>query len=404
MDYSFIAFTGENKMINGSIAATTERAATERLTKLGYRVMSLKAVTPLNLDLGKYFKSKSKVKNEEVVIFTRQIATLLNAGVNVITGLELIEAQTTNMALKAVLKKVIADVRTGQKLSDAMSAHPEVFSSIYCRSLAVGESSGELSKVLNQIADYQEKGVKARKSIKGALAYPMFMMIVCVAVVVVLINFVFPTFIGLYTTMGAKIPAMTKVLLSVVDVLKIVGPIMLGLIVVAVIGITLYIRKPAGRYNWDKFLLKIPLLGRVILLQELAISCRTMSMLFHTGLPLAEILDVLIDSSGNEAVTQSWKDVKTSVFKGEGLSGPMSRNPVFLPMMVEMVKVGEETGEMDSTLMAVAQNYDADADAKTKAFVGVITPTMTIVLGGIVFVIVLSMMSLMYSIYGQIKT
>jgi len=404
MDYSFIAFTTENKIINGSIAATTEKAANERLTKLGYRVMTLKVVTPLNLDLGKYFKSKSQVKDDEVITFTRQMATLLNAGVNIVTGLELIEAQTTNLTLKSVLKKIVADVRTGQKLSDAMSAHPAVFSSLYCRSLAVGEQSGELSKILSQIADYMERGVKARKGIKSALAYPVFMLIVSVVVVFVLINFVFPTFIGLYQTMGAKLPAMTMLLLAVVDVLKIIMPGLVGVLVVEAVGSMLYIRKPEGRYHWDKFLLKIPLLGRILLLQELAISCRTMSLLFRTGLPLAEILDVLIESSGNQAVTRSWQTVKTSVFKGEGLSGPMSSNPIFLPMMVEMVKVGEETGEMDSTLMAVAHNYDADADAKTKAFIAVIQPAMTIVLGGIVFVIVLSMMSLMYSIYGQIKT
>lgn len=403
MDYTFVAYSGENKIINGSIAATTERAANERLTKLGYRVMSLKVITPLNLNLGKLFKSKSQVKNDEVVIFTCQMATLLNAGVNIITALELIAAQTANPTLKSVLIKVIADIRTGQKLSDAMSHHPSVFTSLYCRSLAVGEQSGDMSRTLNQISDYQEKGIKARKGIKSALSYPAFIMVVALIVVCVLLNFVFPTFIGLYKTMGTKLPAITLIMLSAVEVLKIAGPVLIGVIIVGAIGVMLYIRKPEGRYKWDKLLLKIPLLGRIILLQELAINCRTMSLLFHSGLPLAEILDVLVDSSGNQVVTRAWSDIKTSVFKGEGLSGPMARNPVFLPMMVEMVKVGEETGEMDSTLMAVAQNYDADADGKTKAFVGVLQPAMTIAIGGVVFVIVLSMMSLMYSIYGQIK-
>lgn len=404
MDYKYVAYTAENKTIKGTITSTTEKSATERLHKLGYRVLSLKEVTPLNTDLGKYFKSTAKVKNEEVVIFTRQMATLLNAGVNIVTSLELIAAQTANPTLKSVLGKVLSDVRSGHKLSDAMSLHPRVFTSLYCRSLSVGEQSGEMSKILNQIAEYQEKGVKARKSVKSALSYPAFMMVVALIVVFVLINFVFPTFIGLYTTMGAKLPAITLIMLSVVNVMKIAGPILIGVIIIGAIGVMLYIRKPQGRYNWDKLLLKIPLLGKIMLLQELAISCRTMSLLFHSGLPLAEILDVLVESSGNQVVTRAWADVKTSVFKGEGLSGPMTRNPVFLPMMVEMVKVGEETGEMDTTLMAVAQNYDADADSKTKAFVGVIQPAMTIIIGGVVFVIVLSMMSLMYSIYGQIKT
>jgi type IV pilus assembly protein PilC len=403
MEFNYIAYTEGNKLINGSVAAATERSANERLTKLGYHVLSLKLVTPLTMDISKLLPSTSKVKTDTVVTFARQMATLINAGVNVVTSLELIQAQTVDPTFKSVLRKILVDIRSGQKLSDAMSKHPNIFSSLFCRSLSVGEQSGELGKVLFQTAEYLEKGVTARKSIKSALTYPIITIVVALVVVVILVSFVFPTFIGMYNSMGAELPLITKILLSVVDVMKIAGPYLLGILIIGVIGILLYIRRPSGKYNFDKFLLKLPLMGHIILLRELAISCQSMSLLFHTGLPLVEIIDVLIDSSGNKVVTEALTKVKKSVFKGEGLSQPMSQNPVFLPMMVQMVKVGEETGEMDTTLMAVAQNYNAEADNRTRAFIAVIQPTITIVIGIFVAFIVLSMLSLMYSIYGQIN-
>jgi type II secretory pathway component PulF len=170
MEFNYIAYTDGNKLINGSVAAATERAANERLAKLGYRVLTLKLVTPLMMDISRLFPSKLKVKTDTVITFSRQMATLINAGVNAVTSLELIQAQTVDASFKSVLRKVLIDVRSGQKLSDAMSRHPNVFSSLDCRSLSVGEQSGELGKVFLQTADYLEKGMNARKGIKGALS------------------------------------------------------------------------------------------------------------------------------------------------------------------------------------------------------------------------------------------
>jgi len=402
VDFTYIAYTKENKVINGNISAGSEADAGERLKKMGYRVLSLRPVTPLKLNFSR-FTSGSRVKIDTVVMFSRQMATLLNASVNIITALELLQAQASNSYFKEVLHKVIADIRTGQSLSDAMSHYPDVFPPLYCRSLKVGEQSGELARVLNQFADYLEKGVSTRESLKGALAYPAFMVLVAVVVVIVLVSFVFPTFIGLYKTMGVELPPVTRAMLSIVEGIRVSAPYLLGVILCTVVGMMLYRRTPSGKYQVDRILLKVPLLGNIILLRELASACRTMALLFHTGLPLAELMDILVESCGNSAVAESFREVKLSIFRGEGLAAQMSRDPIFLPMMVEMVKVGEETGEMDTTLLAVAQNYDAEADGRTRTLVGFIQPAVTLILGGIVFFIVLSMMSLMYSIYGQVK-
>ncbi len=403
MDYSYIAYTQENKIINGAVGASTERAASEYLVKQGYRVLSLKTVKPFAPDWSKFFPSSSKVKPDMIVLFSREMATLIDSGVSVVTALELLQGQATNQTMKTVLGTVISDIRSGQRLSDAMSKHPSIFSPLFCRSLSVGEQSAELSIVLNQIAEYMEKDVVAKKSVKSALAYPLVISVVALAVIVLMVNFVFPTFMGLYSTLGAQVPLLPRILLAIVGVFKTIGPYLLGIIVVGIISVLIYIRRPSGRYMWDKLSLKLPLLGRVILLRELSSCCRTMSLLFRCGLPLAEIMDVVIDAGGNVVMKQALADIKKAVFKGEGLSVPMSRNPLFLPMMVEMVKVGEETGELDKTLMTVARNYDTDADGRTKALVAVIQPALTLVIGGVVFFIVIAMASIMYSIYGQAK-
>ena len=382
MDYSYIAYSQENKIINGAVGASTERAASEYLVKLGYRVLSLKAVKPFAPDWSKFFPSSSKIKPDMIVLFSREMATLIDSGVSVITALELLQGQATNQTMKSVLGNVISDIRSGQRLSDAMSKHPLVFSPLFCRSLSVGEQSAELSIVLNQVAEYLEKDVAAKKSIKSALAYPLTISVVALVVIVLMVNFVFPTFMGLYSALGSQVPLLPRILLAIVGVFKTIGPYLLGILVIGIIGVSIYIRRPSGRYMWDKLSLKFPLIGRVILLRELSSACRTMSLLFRCGLPLAEIMDVIIDAGGNVVMKQALADIKKSVFKGEGLSVPMSRNQLFLPMMVEMVKVGEETGELDKTLMIVSRNYDTEADAKTRAMIAVIQPALTLIIGG----------------------
>jgi type IV pilus assembly protein PilC len=337
-----------------------------------------------------------------IVLFSREMATLIDSGVSVVTALELLQGQATNQTMKTVLGTVISDIRSGQRLSDAMSKHTSVFSPLFCRSLSVGEQSAELSIVLNQIAEYMEKDLSARKSMKSALAYPAVISVVSIAVIVLLVNFVFPTFLGLYSTLDSQIPLAPRILLAIVGVFKTIGPYLLGILLAGIIGGLIYVRRPSGKYLWDKISLKLPVLGHVILLRELSSYCRTMSLLFRCGLPLAEIMDVVIDSGGNMVMKQALADIKRDVFKGEGLSLPMSRNSLFLPMMVEMVKVGEETGELDKTLMTVARNYDTEADSRTRALIAVIQPALTLVIGGVVFFIVIAMVSIMYSIYGQV--
>ena len=306
-----------------------------------------------------------------------------------------------NRVFRRVLDEVITDLRAGNRLSDSMSKHPAVFPSLYCRSLSVGEQTGGLEVVLRQLADHMEKELTAKGGVKKALAYPIMVSIVAVIVVMVLVTFVLPSFMGLYSTMGAELPLATRMLLNIVDWLE--NNIISMLVWLGGIGflVFIYSRTPDGKLMLDRLVLKVPMLGRVVLLNELTRCCRSMSILFRSGLPLTEIMSMTVEGSGNRAVKEALATVQQAMIKGEGLSSPMSQNQLFLPMMVQMVRVGEETGNLDITLLTTAQAYEAEADEKTRALIGFIQPAMTLGIGLVVAFIAIALLSAMYAVFGQ---
>jgi type IV pilus assembly protein PilC len=343
-----------------------------------------------------------KVKPEVVIMFSRQLALLLESGTDIVTSLELLGSQTSDHNLRRVLGEVVSDLRSGSRLSEALGKHSQSFPPIYCRALSVGERTGGLEGVLRQMADYMEKEIKASKSIKGALRYPIIIIVVAIVVVGLMVSFVLPAFTSLYTSLGIELPGTTRMLMSIVSWF---GTYRLY-VVVAVLsvagGIFLYLKTPAGRLQWDGITLKLPLLGRVRHLGELAHCCRSMALLFRAGLPLPEVMSLVIDSSENRVVKQVFTEVRQDMIKGEGLSRPMAKNQLFLPLMVQMVAVGEETGNLDATLLAVAQNFETEAEDKMRAFIALIQPAITGIVGFIVAFIALSLISAMYSVYGQL--
>jgi len=400
MVYQYFGYTKDNKIVKGTISSSTEEIARQILTNSGYRVVSLKPVTTFMPSHG--FLSISRVKPEAIVMFSRQLALLLESGIDIVTALGLLQSQTSSKTLKAVLKEVISDLRSGHRLSAALDKHPKIFPPIYRRSLSVGEQTGGLETVLRQVADYMEREITTAKKVKGALRYPIIVAIVAVIVIGVLTSFVLPAFVDLYSTLGAELPLTTRILIDTMDWLNSHGLYLGAGIAIAVALAFTYIKTPAGKYNWHKLLLKLPLVGRVTQLNELARCCRSMSLLFRAGLPLPEIMALAVQSSNNRVLAKALSEVRQDMIKGEGLSRPMAKSEIFLPMMVQMVRVGEETGNLDVTLLSIAQTFETEAEDKTQSLVGLIQPAMTIVIGAIVAFIALSLVSAMYSVYGQV--
>jgi len=400
MIYQYIAAGEAGDIVKGKLSASNEEAIAETLSYAGYRLINLKPYVPF-LSLGKLTAQLFPVKPPEVVLFYRQLALLLESGINVITSLELLQEQIANRTLKKVVGEAVTDIRGGNQLSTALSRHPEVFSPLSCRTLSIGEQTGGLETMLRQVADYMEKEIVTSKGIKSALMYPIIAAVVCVVVVGILMFFVLPAFAGLYGSLGAELPMITQIMIDFSVLLRNYALYIFLVLLVIVMGAIIYFKTPSGRYRLDMIFLRVPLLGRVKQMNELSRMCRSISLLFTAGLPLTEIMPLVIQGCSNRVMAQALYEVQTDMLKGEGLSRPMAKHPLFLPMMVQMVKVGEETGSLDASLIAVAQNYESEAEDKTKNLIGMIQPVMTLAIAGVVGLIALSMVSAMYSMYGQ---
>jgi len=401
MDFAYTAYTEDKRLVKGKVSATTEEAASELLSYGGYRVVSLKSSISL-INKEKLLASFSQVKLPEIVMFSRQLALLLESGTDIVTSLDLLQGQLTNQTLQKMIGEVASDIRGGSPLSKALAKHPRAFSRMYYQAIAAGEQGGNLDVVLRQMAEYMEKAVVTQKQIKGALRYPIMVFVAAIAVVLVLVTWVFPTFANLYIQMGAQLPLPTRILIGLTNFANHYGLYLLLGVLIAVAVIYLYIRTPTGRYRWDKLMLNVPVIGRIVRLGELSRACRTMSMLIKIGLPLPEVLTMASSSSTNKFVVENLTGVHQELIRGEGLSQPMAKREVFLPLMTQMVKVGEETGNLDNTLTTVADNFDMESADKTKAAVALIQPIITIFIGLVVGFLVLAMFSAMYSIYGQL--
>jgi type IV pilus assembly protein PilC len=402
MDFAYTAYTEDKKLVKGKVSATSEEAAAELLSYGGYRVVNLKATFSL-INKEKLLANFSQIKPAEIVMFSRQLALLLESGTDIVTSLDLLQDQIDNPTLGKIVGEIASDIRGGSPLSAAMSKHPRAFSQMYHRAIAAGEQGGNLEVVLRQMADYMEKAVVIRKQIKGALTYPVIVVIVAIAVIAILVTTVFPTFAGLYSYFKADLPLATRMLMAISDWSTHYGLYLLLGIVVAAVAVYIYSRTPVGRYRWDIMMLRLPVVGRIVHLGELSRSCRTMSMLVRIGLPLPEVLAMTIQGSSNKFVVENLTGVQQALIRGEGLSQPMAKREFFLPLMTQMVKVGEETGNLENTLDTVADSFEFESSDKTKAAVGLIQPVVTIIIGLVIGFIVLAMMSAMYSIYSQVS-
>jgi type IV pilus assembly protein PilC len=395
MEYRYLGYNEERQIVKGRVTAAGEEAAMDMLANIGYKVVNLKPVTSFLPDMGQLFKGK--VKQAELITFSRQLALLIESGVGIVQSLELLQAQTNNKEFKRVLIEVVTELRSGSSFSVALSKYPHVFSSIYSKMVGVGEQTGGLEGVLRNLADYIERESGAMKKLKTALTYPSIVLGLSVVVGVILVVVVLPPIVNMFSSLGGELPLPTRMLLWTVDVMDQYGLfILISVLGIGIVGF-MYSRSESGRYLKDKLMLRLPILGKVTLLAELSRSCRSLSLLFKAGLPLPEVMTLTSDATGNRVIANAFDGVEQDMLRGEGLSKPLRRRKVFLPLMVEMAKVGEETGNLDEVLIVVAQNYEIEADSRVQTILSMIEPAMTVMVGLGVGFLALSIFLPMYS-------
>ncbi len=370
------------------------------LANVGYRVVSLKPIARFLPDFDKLLQAK--VKPTDIITFSRQLALLLESGVGIVQSLELLQGQASSRQLKKVLIEVVSDLRSGNSLSTALAKHPQVFSTIYQKMVAVGEQTGALEGVLRNLADYAERESNTANQLKRALTYPLIVLSLAIVVVIILVTVVLPPIISMFTSLGGELPLITRALLAFVDFTSNYGLYLLAVIIgLGAVGY-MYSKSPTGHYYRDMLILKLPVLGPLSLTTELARCSRNIALLFRSGLPLPEIMTLVAQASGNLVVAKALGDVEQDMLKGEGLAAPMRKRRVFLPLMVAMTKVGEETGNLDGTLITVAENYEIEAASRTETMISMIEPAMTIAMGLGVGFIALSIFMPMYSSLGLV--
>jgi len=396
--YRYEAATAQGKVVKGTIKAPGEIEAERMLINQGYTPTNVELI-PSMWSLEEALPTLFRIRVSDVVIFSRQLATLLRSGISLLPSLEILAAQTTNSrAFKKVLESIVNDLRSGGSFTQAISKQPKAFSEIYCRTITVGEQTGSLEMVLNQMADYMEKQGEATKKAKKALTYPAMIFGVGIVVAIILITVVLPQMMGMFISMGVDLPLATRILISISDFLTeyplyfLIG----GATIAALIA--WLVKQPRGRRFLDRIRLSAPLIGPPTLLGELARFARTMSMLVTAGLSLQEIMELLPQSSNNKYVRDALNQVNEGLILGEGLSEPMSRISVFPPLLIQMVAVGEESNSLDFTMGVIADFYEVSAQEKTDALVGMIGPLSTIGIALFVGFIAIAVLMPMYTL------
>jgi len=403
MNYRYVAYThSDKKLVKGTVSSVSEAAAAQLLLTQGYQPITLKPAITLP-PIEEIFPSLFKIKNKDVIMFSRQLATLLDAGVTIVPALQLIQEQVSGRAFRKVIAEILNDVRAGNPFSEAVSKHREVFGELYCQVVAVGERTGSGVDSLRQAAAYMDKDDIIKKKIKKALTYPAIVLSVAAVVIVILTVVVLPKLTNTLKAMDVPLPITTRILMGFTGFVS--GNILplFGGLVFAVIIAVLYIRRPSGRYQLDRLLLTAPVIGKANLMGEMARFSRTLALLSRVGLPLPQTLEMARRTSGNLVVKDALANVRTELLQGEGLSGPMSKNKVFPRLLVQMVMVGEESGKLEPTLETAAVSYEAEADDRISSMIALIEPLIVIMLGGVIGFIAIATVMPMQSISQGIK-
>jgi len=305
LDYSYVAYDAELKQAKGMISATSEAVASQMLANRGWRVLSLKQNRPLLPTFGRLFSSLSRPKTSEIITFSRQLALLIESGIAISRALHLLANQTTDKRLQKVINQVSSDISGGTTISAALAKHPGTFPSMYPKLMAVAEHTGHSEEILRQLADYMERQEAAAAKVRMAMVYPALILVVSIAVVTVLMTVALPPLVGMFKGLGVKLPLTTSILIAVVEFILGNWMLIFPSFLVLLLGAILYTRTKAGKYRFHRLLLRVPLIGRVILLVELGRCCRSMSLMFGVGLPAHEVLAVASTSAGNLTVRQA---------------------------------------------------------------------------------------------------
>ncbi|CAM2832125.1 type II secretion system F family protein [Hathewaya histolytica] len=397
--YQYTAKNVSGEVVTGKLTSENQQELKKSLYDKGlFLTKSKEQGSGLSLD-----KIFNRVKLKEFVIFCRQFSVILGAGLTVVEGVSIMSDQTESKKLREVLLDVHEQLLKGSVFSEALKAHSDVFPEFFINMIQVGEASGSLELILDRLAEYYEKENKMRKKVKGALTYPIVVIIVAIGVISLLILKVLPMFADMLSGMGGELPLLTKIMMNISNFMA-KNFLLLTLVNVSVVGgLAYYFTTEDGRYKWDAIKLNAPLIKKLTVKVVTSKFARSMGILLKSGIPIMNAMDIMTGLVGNKIIEEKFKGCSEEVRGGKGISKPLKNMNIFPPMLIHMVSVGENTGELDDMLTRTAVFFDEEVEETVEQLTTLIEPIMIIVLGSIVAVIILAVMLPMVSVMQNIQ-
>ncbi|MDI3493305.1 MAG: type pilus assembly protein PilC [Desulfomicrobiaceae bacterium] len=387
--------TRGGRTLKGEMDAPSADVVEAALRRKGYQEIKVKP-KPKDLLEGTFLEGG--VSDRDMVVFSRQFATMINAGVPILQSLQILSEQTENPKLRRRLYSIRADIEGGSSLFDALKKYPDIFDSLYTNMVNAGEAGGILDQVLLRLADYIEKAAKLKAKIKGAMIYPAVVVTVAVAVIAVILIFVIPTFKTMFESMGGSLPAPTVFVINLSNFVVNNFLLLLGGAVAAFVAFKLFYRWEKGQILVDRWVLFLPVFGPLLRKAAVAKFSRTLSTMVSSGVPILNALDIVSKTSGNKTVELGVLDARKSIAEGQTLAEPLEETGVFPPMVIHMISIGEATGALDTMLGKIADFYDDEVDVAVESLTSLIEPVMIVFLGVVVGGLVISMYLPIFSI------
>jgi type IV pilus assembly protein PilC len=389
-----------------TLEAQNLRMATQRLQEQKMTVISIKekASGGGQEGISGFFSKMKKVNEQALTVFSRQFATMINAGLAMVRCLDILSEQTEDKKLQQVLIQVRRDVEGGSTLSNALHKHPQVFSTLYTSMVKAGEMGGVLDEVLERLAGFMEKDFSLKKKVKSALTYPVVILVMAMGIVFFLVTYILPTFVTLFEGMSLKLPLPTQILIVVTKGAR--NPMVFIPCFLLAVGLAFVINQygktPGGKKQFDMLKLNVPIFGMLNRKVSISRFCRTLGTLLSSGVPIMQALEIVGKASGNEIIAITVTKVRESIREGESIASPLGASGMFPPMVTQMVAVGEETGNLDAMLSKIADFYDTEVEYMLASLTSMLEPIMIVGMGGVVGFIVISVFLPLYQLIGNL--
>ena len=347
--------------------------------------------------------SGGRVKMREIVIATRQFATMINAGLPLVQALDILAQQTENKKLKKALQEVLYDVESGNTLADAMAEHPKIFSNLYVSMVSAGESGGILDTILLRLATFLEKNEALTRKVKGAMIYPGVVLSVAVVAIAILLLFVIPTFQTMFASFNQQLPLPTRIVIGMSEFLQSYWWAMLAGLGVTALAFNRWVSTAAGRLKFDRFLLRVPILGNLVRKSAIARFTRTLGTMLSSGVTILDGLEITARTAGNRVIHDAVMESRAAIAGGKSIAEPLKETEVFPPMVTQMIHVGEETGDLDGMLSKIADFYDEEVDVAVESLLKALEPALIVILGTIVGGMIVAMYLPIFSLVSAIQ-